>query len=274
MAIQLKTVDLSQFSYMWQQFVQFIPRLLLVISILIVAWIASKVLGFFLRRLLKIVKIERLNDKLNEIELLHNSNYNFDFGKIVVKILRWTVMLIAVVIVSDILGMDALTRGIGDFIGYLPKLLSALTIWILGILLANFIKNSIRTAFKSFNLSGSNLIGNILFFIIAVIISITALNQGGVNTEIITNNLTMILGSFLLAFTLAFGLGSKEIIQRLLFGFYSRKNLEVGQKIKIDDTVGIIESIDNINLVLKTGDGKLIYPIKKVNDEVVQILDK
>ena len=29
----------------------------------------------------------------------------------------------------------------------------------------------------------------------------------------------------LLAFTIAFGLGSKNIIERLLFGFYSRKNL-------------------------------------------------
>jgi len=41
-------------------------------------------------------------------------------------------------------------------------------------------------------------------------LAITALNQVGIDKEIITSNLTLILGSLLLAFMIAFGLGSKE----------------------------------------------------------------
>ena len=77
----------------------------------------------------------------------------------------------------------------------------------------------------------------------------------------------------MLSFTIAFGLGSKEIIQRLLFGFYSRKNLNVGQRIKIGDVQGVIESIDNIYMTLITTEGKFIFPIKEVSDKIIQIID-
>jgi hypothetical protein len=76
-----------------------------------------------------------------------------------------------------------------------------------------------------------------------------------------------------LSFTIAFGLGSKEIVQRLLFGFYSRKNLTVGQRIRIGKVEGTIGAIDNISLVLKTNEGKFVFPIKEVNDRIIQLLD-
>jgi hypothetical protein len=43
------------------------------------------------------------------------------------------------------------------------------------------------------------------------------------------SNLTLIVGSILLAFNIAFGLGSKDLIKRLLFGYYSPKNLQIGE---------------------------------------------
>ena len=274
MALQLEQINLSFFEELWHDFSLLIPKLLLAILILILAWIASKILGYFLRKILKLTRFERLNDQLNEIEFINSSNININLQSVIVKIAKWILIFIAVVLVSDILGLNAIANGISNFIGYLPKLFSALAIWILGILLANFIKKFIHSAFKSFNLTGSTMIGNVIFFLIVVFVTITALNQAGINTQIITNNLTLILGSFLLAFTIAFGLGSREIIQRLLLGFYSRKNLTVGQKIKIGNKIGIIESIDNINLVLRTDDGKFVYPIKKVNDKIIQIFDE
>jgi small-conductance mechanosensitive channel len=144
----------------------------------------------------------------------------------------------------------------------------------IGVYIASIIRNAVNSLFKSFNLGGSKVIGNIIFYVLVIIITITALNQAGVDTGIITNNLTLILGALLFAFTLAFGLGSKEIIQRLLFGFYTRKTLSVGNTIKIGDVKGKIEAIDNINLILQTKEGKLVFPIKIINDSVIKIIDE
>ena len=105
-----------------------------------------------------------------------------------------------------------------------------------------------------------------------MIVSVTALNQAGVNTDLITSNLSLILGSVLAAFTISFGLGSRDIINRLLFGYYSRKNLQIGQRIRINEIEGVIESIDNICMVLITSEEKIVYPIKDIVDNQIKIL--
>jgi Ca2+/Na+ antiporter len=71
--------------------------------------------------------------------------------------------------------------------------------------------------FSSLELTVGNLVGDIVFYVMAIVSSITALNQANVETDLITNNLSIIFVSILLAFALAFGLGSTDVIKRLLF---------------------------------------------------------
>ena len=271
LAIQLDQVNLSIFEDMWQELLKFMPKLIAVIVVLIIGWLLIKIVSFLIKKALKFSKIDVLAEKLNEIDLFKNVSIKPTI--IVVKVVKWILVLFMFIIISEILGLQMLTEGIASFIGYLPKLFSAIAILIIGIYIANIIKNAIQSLFKSLDLGGSNVVGSIVFFAIVVIVAITALNQAGIDTEMITSNLTLILGSLLLAFTIAFGLGSKEIVQRLLFGFYSRKNLSVGQKIKIGSIKGTIDAIDNIYLTLITDDGKFIFPIKEVNDTIIQVFD-
>lgn len=102
-------------------------------------------------------------------------------------------------------------------------------------------------------------------------VSITALNQAGIDTEIVTSNLTMILAAFLLAFALAFGFGAQKIVGDLLRTFYTRKTYEIGQKIEFNNIKGNVESIDGITVTIKTKEGKLIVPIKDIAESQVSI---
>jgi hypothetical protein len=271
--LQLSQIDTSLLEGIWQEIVNFFPKLIAAIAVLVIGWLLIKLIIFFIKKALKFSKVDVLADKLNEIEFIRNSSVEIKPIAFIVKIVKWLMLLLILIVISDILGLKMLTEGIAGFIAYLPKLFSALAILVVGIYIANIVKNAIQSVFKSFDLGGSTIIGNIVFFGITVIVAITALNQAGINTDIITSNLTLILGSLLLAFTIAFGLGSKEIIQRLLFGFYSRKNLAIGQRIKIGEIQGTIDSIDNINLVLLTEKGKFIFPITEVNNQIIQIFD-
>ena len=270
-ALQLDQVNFSFLQGIWQVIVQFLPKLLAALAVLIIGWLLIKIITFLIKKALKFTKIDTWTEKLTEIEFL--KNIEFKPTNFILKAIKWILMLFIIIIVSDILGLKIISQEIGNIIHYLPKLFSAIIVLMIGIYFANLIKKAIQSLFKSFDIGGSTIIGNIVFYAIVVIVAITALNQAGVNTEIITNNLTLILGSLLLAFTIAFGLGSKEIVQRLLFGFYSRKNLSVGQEIRIDNIQGTISAIDNINLVLITTEGKFIFPIKDINDKIIQVID-
>lgn len=76
----------------------------------------------------------------------------------------------------------------------------------------------------------------------------------------------------MLAFTLALGLGNTDVIKRLLFSYYSRKNLQVGDKIRSANFEGVIESINNISLVLLLENKIVIILIKEILDNKIEIL--
>ncbi|WP_027078966.1 mechanosensitive ion channel domain-containing protein [Maribacter antarcticus] len=76
-----------------------------------------------------------------------------------------------------------------------------------------------------------------------------------------------------MAFSLALGLGSKEIVGDLLRIFYTRKTYEVGDSIRLKDIEGRIEAIDHISMVVKTKKGKIVVSIKKVTENTVELDD-
>ena len=142
----------------------------------------------------------------------------------------------------------------------------------MGIFLASYMQKTFKKLLESFDAGGSKSISTIVFYIILSITVIVSLNQLGINTQIITDNISIILGALLLPLSIALGLGSRDIVQRLLFGYYSRKNFEIGQRIRIDEKEGTIVSIDNICLILQVEDQKIVYPIKQIVNKPIEIL--
>jgi len=269
---QLSSFKLTFLEDIWNQILELMPKLLLGLGFIIIAWIVIKIINFILKKLLKLSKIDAITTKLNEAKLFGKSDYKVVPSEIVLKFVKYIMILIFVVIASEMLGLTIVSEGIGKFIAYLPILISALLIFVIGVYIGSIIKNTIINTFKSLEFSGGNLVSNIVFYAIVIVISITSLNQAGVNTDIITNNLTLILGAILISFTIAFGLGSRDVVLRLLFGFYSRKNFEIGQRVKIKKVEGVIKQIDNLCITIDTNEGIVVVPIKKFVDSEVQII--
>lgn len=271
-SINILKLDTSSFQKLYDNLSELLPKALGFVGFIILSLVFIKVVLYILKRILKKTKLDEWSKKLNETEIFGNTTINIVLTKIILGIVKWLLILIFVMLGADIFGLDALSQGISSFIAYLPKLFTAVVIFAAGIYIGTLVKKAIHSMFKSLNITGGNLVGNIAFYLIVIFLSITALDQAGVDTSVIKNNLTMILGSIVLSFTIAFGLGSRDVIKKLLFGFYSRKNFEVGQNIKVGNIIGKIHAIDNICMTIITKDGKVVLPIDKVVNKKVEIL--
>lgn len=272
--LNIKSDILGQFEQIFDDIVASLPKVLGFIVFVIGAWLFIKLFLYIVRKALNKTNIDQWSKKLNETEIFGNTTINIVLTNVILGVLKWFLILIFVMAGSGIFGLDTVSEGIRTFFAYLPRLLTALGIFVAGAYVGTMVKKAIQSMFKSLELTGGNLVGNIAFYLIVIFLSITALDQAGVDTSVIKSNLTLVIGSILLSFTIAFGLGARDVIQRLLFGYYSRKNLKIGQKVKIGELEGIIESIDNICLVLDTGDKKHVLPIKEVADTVIVIEKK
>ena len=270
---EYKNIAMESLTSMWLEVTKILPSIIGAIVVLLIGWLITKIVIKIIRKALRLAKADKLDDKLNEIEIIEGKQLNFDTVKVVSTFVKWVIYIMLLIIVSDILNLKIISEQISNFLGYLPSLFVALIIFTLGLLFANFVKKGLRSFFESMDLPGGKMISQVVFFILLIFISITSLNQAGVNTEIITSNLTMILAAFLLAFALAFGLGAREVVGDLLKTFYTRKTYEVGKQIQFQDKIYEVEAIDNISVVLKNEEGKLIVPIKDIVENQIRILD-
>jgi hypothetical protein len=265
-------LNFSFLQNIWNDFLQFLPQLLKGLVFIIVGWLLIKFVLYVVKKALKLTNIDALPKKLNIDEAFGKSALKIKPTILIVTSLKWLLIFIFIMIFSELLGLKIVLKQMGDLISYLPKLITALVIFIVGIYLASIVRKTVSSFFISLNLTGGGLVGNIIFYVISIITGVTALNQAGVNTDLITNNLSIIFASILGVCIISFGIGSTDIIKRLLFGYYSRKNLQLGDKIKTEDFEGIITSIDNISVILKNKDKTIIVPIKEIVNNKIEIL--
>lgn len=268
---QWTELTLKSLEAMGEKIMTALPNVVGAIIILIVGWLISKIVIYLLKKVLKLARVEKLTEKLNELKIMGDSKIKFSITKVVVVFVKWILFLVFLIIAADIMNWTVVSEEIGNLLRYIPRLFSALAIFMVGIYIAKFVKKAIQGLYDSFDLTGGKLVSTLIFYIIAIIVTITALNQAGIDTTVITNNVTIILGAFLLAIAIGFGLGSKEVIGNLLTTFYTRKNYEIGDKVQIDEIEGTVEAIDNICMILDTSDGKVIIPIRDVAESRVEI---
>lgn len=270
---EYKGIATESLTTMWFEITKIFPSVIGALVVLILGWLITKIVVRLIKKALKLAKANKLDDKLNEIEIIEGKKLNFDTVKIVSTFVKWMIYIMLLIVVSDILNLKIISEQISNFLGYLPQLFVALIIFTLGLLFANFVKKALKSFFESMDLSGGKMISQVVFFLLVIFISITALNQAGVNTDIITSNLTMILAAFLLSFAIAFGLGAREVVADLLRTFYTRKTYEVGKKIEFENKIYEVDSINNISVVLKNAEGKLIVPIKDIVENQIKVID-
>lgn len=265
--------DFSLLEGLYADFLAVLPKIIGFILFIIAGYFIVKIVMFLIKKLLRVAKIDRLKAKLNEKLSAANGSFQINPEKIILGFVKWILILILVIVGADIFGLTMVSRYAGILLAYLPRLLTAIAIFVIGIYLASLVKTALQKMLKSLNVSGSKAISRAVFYLIAIFVTITALNQAGVNTELITNNISLVLGILLGAFALALGLGSRDIVHRLLLGYYSKMNFKVGDRVKIGDTEGIIIAIDHISLVLKTEERKIVYPIRQISDQEIEILE-
>ena len=270
---EFKNIAIKSLGAMWPEITKVLLNLVIALLIVLIGWIIIKITVRVIKRLLRLAIVNRLDDKLNEIEIVEGKTLNFDTIAIVSKFVKWVLYIVLLVLISDVLGLEIISTQISILLEYLPQLFSSLIIFILGLIFANFVKKGIKSLFASMDMSGGKLLSQVVFFLILTFISITALNQAGIDTQIITDNINMIIAAFLLAFAIAFGLGAREIVGKLLQSFYVRKTFEVGQRIVFNDKDYTVEAVENISIVLKNSEGKFIIPVTDIIESQVQMQD-
>lgn len=119
-------------------------------------------------------------------------------------------MLVVILATLNSLKLTAASTLFNEIMLYIPNIIVAIVILILGIYLARLVSQILVTSLKNMQEKTAALIGRIAYYAIVVLTVFIILGQLSIAQTIVNSAFIILFGAICLAFGLAFGLGGKE----------------------------------------------------------------
>ncbi|MEE9439910.1 MAG: mechanosensitive ion channel domain-containing protein [Saprospiraceae bacterium] len=258
---------------MAHQVMSTVPNVVMALSIFIIGYIVSKLVSNTVKKVTQKVGIDKIGEQLNEIDVVQKANMQIKISSLLSKVIYYFMMLFFAVAATSVLGIPEISNLVSDIFKFIPNLIVALIILIIGTLLADLLRKAILTALKSLGIPSAGLIASFLFYFLFINIVISALTQAKINTEFLSQNISIIIGGVVAAFAIGYGLASKDVMSNMVASFYSKNRFNIGDKISIDGETGIVSNVDKSTLTIKTATGKIVFPISQTINQKVEIHD-
>ena len=245
----------------------FLGRLLGALLILLIGRVIGKLVGKGFTKLLQKIGVDKLADRLGDIDIFRKSKWKIQPSVVIGKIFYYIIFFIFLWIATDMLRIQALSDLIARGFDYLPVLTSALVVFIAGVILADFLKRLVLTATKSLNIPAANMIANLVFYFLFINVAVISLAQAGIQTESIQDNISIILAGIVAAFAIGYGYASRPLLGNLLAAYYNRNRVNIGDHITIEGVEGEIVKMDNTSFTIDAGDKLVVFPLNKLMTE-------
>ncbi len=200
-----------------------LPALVGAALILITGYLLARQVQRWVDDTLKRMDFNRVAHAGGLDEVMGRTGSRLDPVRALAKLVFWLVMLVVILLASTALGLESINRMFGMMLGYIPTLIAAIVIVILGMVVGEFVRALILASAGT--VAGVPTLAKIAKGAVILISVFMALQQVGVAEDIVTAAFTLILGAVALAAGLAFGLGNRE-----LAGEITRRWYEAGQR--------------------------------------------
>jgi hypothetical protein len=219
----LKEMVITPAKAMFTQAANFLSALCVVIFILLIGWFVAKIIKNVIVRLLDVLRIDSYAEKAGVDKVLAKGGIKYSISGLIGVLGYWVVMLIALVIAISAVTFNAQAAGLlNTIVLYIPRVISAIFILVVGIFFASFVNTAVQTAAANAGVEQAGLLARLSQFIIIIFAINIALKQLMIDIGAIENAILIIISSIGLAFALAFGLGCKDIAGRLTQEFLDR----------------------------------------------------
>ncbi|MEM7119433.1 MAG: mechanosensitive ion channel domain-containing protein, partial [Chloroflexota bacterium] len=189
-------------------------------------------------------------------------------GDVLALIIFWTIFLNFLLIGLETMGLQAAVDPLRNIIAFLPRLISALIMLVLGAMLAQFLGRTASAAMSGMGVEFHQQVGQIVNSLILVMVVIVILQQLGLDASIMINIVTSVIVLSVAGFALAFGFGGQNVARNVLAGYYAREHFDLGDTIMLNGEEGTLEDIGTLNSLIQAGDKQLIIPNTRLTEEM------
>jgi small-conductance mechanosensitive channel len=237
-----------------------VPRFAVGILLIILSIVFAKLIEVSLRTALIRLQFDTLIQKARIPTALRKIGFRHDLSLFLPKLAFFLVIFLFAKTASDAFGLIAISNAIGAFFSYLPNIIAALLLLILGTTMGQFAGQMVTQAAYSSGIDSAPLLGKVVSSLIIFVVAMMAMSQLKIDIEMVRIVTSYVLAAGALAFGLAFGFGTRNIVQNIATGFYIRRLLEIGKTLEIAGHRGTLAAITSTHTVLRSEGEVIIVP--------------
>ncbi len=213
-------------SEMLTKLVGYLPTLFGALIILTVGWAIAKTLRRIVERALEAIHFDKLAEKAGIKEILSKGGLKTSAIAVMSGLVYWLAIIMVLVMVVNALGLNQASNVLESLFGYIPSVIAALFVLVVGMFLANFVSGIIHTAAGNASLPRPELFAAVSRWSIIIFAGTISLRELGIATLLVTTTFNIVLGGVCLALALAFGLGGRDAAARYLDEWRKKHNEE------------------------------------------------
>jgi len=210
-------VDRLQSSFS-EVFGELIPALLGALIIVFAGYLLAKVLSRLVDRGLRRIGLNNMLARGGVMEAVERSGAHLNPTRVLSNLVFWLVMFAVILVAANALGLESLASVFGELVSYIPSVIAAIVIVLVGIVLGQFVGGLIAASAGA--LHGGRALARVGSGGVILIAVFMALQELGIATDIVTTAFAILFGAIALALALAFGLGGRELAGEITREWY------------------------------------------------------
>ena len=251
----------SSFTRLVESIAQHLPGVLGAVVLVLVGWVVARLLRALIVRLTRafdwLFKSDTVQGALKRIGVSQTA------GEVVANIVFWVVLLFFLAAATEMLGLPVIATWFGGLTYYLPRVLVGVLIVLAGLFAGRFVGDAIGRAANAASLAYAAALGRVAQGVIVLIAVVTACEQLGIDTALLTATITIVLGALIGGAALSFALGSRVQAGNIIAAHYVRQAYEVGQTVRVAGVHGKIVEFSASAVLIETPEGRLMVPAEE-----------
>lgn len=199
-----------------QQILAILPNVLAMSILLLVGLAAAWACSHFIERLLRVIGLDRLCDRIGIVAALLRGGIKAVPSHLVGRTTHWFIVIFASMAALSALNVTSINQAAHSLLAYVPHLVTAAVIGIVGYLVSNFVSQAVLIAAVNAGLPPARWIAAGTRWGIQLLAVAMALEQLGIAEHIVVVGFGITWGGLVLAAALALGLGGKDLAKEFL----------------------------------------------------------
>jgi hypothetical protein len=188
----------------------FLPRLGIALLILLAGFLLAKAARFAIEKGLRAINFNIVTKRAGLDSFLQLSGAEFDTIRLFGVLVYWVVILAALIVAFNGLGLTYVTELLGRVMLFVPRVIVALLLIAFGAYFARFVANAVVTYCRGIGVRDADALGRLAYYAIITFVIVIALDEIDIGGAFLVHAFLIVLAGLVLAMALAFGLGGRN----------------------------------------------------------------